>query len=81
MDMNNERQPELLDGRQLWKMYGLSIPWQRRARREGRGPKYLKIGRIVRYRRRDVEAFLDGHEVNPKKKHNKMNKNVRGGRK
>jgi hypothetical protein len=27
-------------------------------RYSGRGPKYLKIGRLIRYRNVDVEAFL-----------------------
>jgi hypothetical protein len=29
-------------------------------RLKGHGPKFLRIGRLVRYRRRDVVAYLDG---------------------
>ncbi len=28
-------------------------------RTKGRGPKYLKIGKLVRYRLRDLHSFLD----------------------
>ncbi len=29
------------------------------------GPKYLKIGRLVRYRTEDLEAFLNARTVDP----------------
>jgi predicted DNA-binding transcriptional regulator AlpA len=58
--------PELLNERQVWSCYGLSIPWQRRTRREGRGPRFLKLGRMVRYRRRDIEEYLSASTVEPK---------------
>jgi len=31
----------------------------RRWRREGRGPRFIRIGRLVRYRVLDVENFLE----------------------
>jgi hypothetical protein len=31
----------------------------RRWRRERRGPKYLKMGRLVRYRQSDLIAFIE----------------------
>lgn len=58
-----------MDSRQLLKEkevdgeYDLSISWLRKMRRLGGGPAFLKIGRMVRYRRADVEAFLDAHLV------------------
>ncbi len=27
---------------------------------QGRGPRFIKLGRCVRYRRTDLEAFMDG---------------------
>jgi Helix-turn-helix domain len=33
----------------------------RRWRREGRGPRFLRIGRLIRYRVSDLEEFLDKH--------------------
>ena len=35
----------------------------RKWRLQGRGPKYVKIGRLVRYKWRDVEAWLDSHTI------------------
>ncbi len=58
--------PELLTENQLWSRYGLSVSWQRRTRREGRGPRFLKLGKMVRYRRCDIEAYLAANTVEPK---------------
>ena len=38
-----------------------SEAWCERARWAGTGPAFLKIGRSVFYRRRDVEAWLEAH--------------------
>jgi predicted DNA-binding transcriptional regulator AlpA len=57
---------ELLTERQVWNRYGLSISWQRRTRRERRGPRFLKLGKMVRYRRCDIEAYLSANTVEPK---------------
>ena len=54
---------ELLTEHQVWNRYGLSVSWQRRTRRERRGPKFLKLGKMVRYRISDVEAYLLAHEI------------------
>ena len=35
----------------------------RRWRREGRGPRFVKIGRLVRYRQEDVEDFINESAV------------------
>jgi predicted DNA-binding transcriptional regulator AlpA len=32
-------------------------------RRQGRGPAFIRIGRSVRYRVRDLDAWLDAHVV------------------
>jgi predicted DNA-binding transcriptional regulator AlpA len=53
-----EHQDDLVTTEQLSKMTSTApITWVM-ARHEGRGPKYLKIGRSVRYRRSDIETFL-----------------------
>lgn len=31
----------------------------------GRGPRYVKMVRAVRYRRGDLDAWLDAHAVDP----------------
>lgn len=34
-------------------------------RQDGRGPKYVKLGRNVRYRRSDVEAYIRKNTIEP----------------
>ncbi len=55
--------PEILNERQVQETYGFSIPYLRRTRRERRGPRYLKVGKLVRYRKSDIEAYLAAHAV------------------
>ncbi len=33
----------------------------RKWRREGRGPRFIRVGRLVRYRLADVEEFLESN--------------------
>jgi predicted DNA-binding transcriptional regulator AlpA len=55
---------ELLKEQEVSARYSLSVPWLRRARRELRGPVFLKLGdRMVRYRAVDVEAYLAASAV------------------
>jgi hypothetical protein len=56
---------ELLTEREVAGRYRLSIGWLRRARVERRGPTFLRVGdRMIRYRRADIEAFLDSRIIN-----------------
>jgi predicted DNA-binding transcriptional regulator AlpA len=54
---------EVLNEREVGEEYGFTIPFLRRARRERRGPRFVKVGRMVRYRRADVEAYLSAHII------------------
>jgi hypothetical protein len=54
---------EILNEREVWEEFGFSIPYLRRARRERRGLRFLKLGKLVRYRRTDIEAYLSAHAV------------------
>ena len=54
---------EILNEREVWEEYGFTIPYLRRARRERRGPRFLKVGKLVRYRRSDIEAYLSANAV------------------
>lgn len=47
---------------------GLSQAWLRVARREGRGPAYLRIGRAIRYRTEDLDAYMSAHRVEPRER-------------
>lgn len=37
---------------------GKSVAWLQRARWAGNGPRYFKLGHNVRYRKRDVRAWM-----------------------
>ena len=50
--------PDLLNEHQVAKFLQLSVASVRRWRLFRTGPKYLKIGAAVRYRREDVESWL-----------------------
>lgn len=52
-----------LDERNAAPFIDLSIHYLRRARREGRGPAFIRIGRSIRYRVADLEKFLSAHRV------------------
>ena len=51
--------PELLNEHQVANFLQLSVASVRRWRLFRTGPKYLKIGAAVRYRREDVESWID----------------------
>lgn len=40
---------------------GVSAAWCERGRWAGYGPPFVKIGRLVRYRKVDVTAWIDQH--------------------
>ncbi|MBA3463711.1 MAG: helix-turn-helix domain-containing protein [Deltaproteobacteria bacterium] len=54
--------PDLLDERALAARLGVSCSTIQSWRYTSRGPRFLKIGRLVRYRRADVDAFLAASE-------------------
>lgn len=42
---------------------GLSVPTLQKKRSNGDGPRFLKLGRSVRYRLSDLDAWLDAAAV------------------
>ena len=44
---------------------GLSVRTMQKRRFERQDPPYLKIGRSVRYKLEDLDAFLAAHRVDP----------------
>jgi predicted DNA-binding transcriptional regulator AlpA len=54
---------DVLNEREVWEEYGFTIPFLRRARRERRGPQFIKVGKMVRYRRADIETYLSAHVI------------------
>ncbi len=49
----------LLDEYQLAERLNVSVALLRKWRRQGKGPPYLKLGTLVRYRLEDAELWLD----------------------
>ena len=56
---------KFLDETAVAREYGLGLPGLRKRRRLGLPPKYHRIGRMVRYKRDDIEAFLADCAVEP----------------
>ncbi len=48
----------LLQEKEVAQMLSCTVAALRRWRREGRGPRYAKLGRLVRYREADVDDFV-----------------------
>jgi excisionase family DNA binding protein len=56
---NNKDQWRLLSVEDVADYLGVPVATVRRWRYVGDGPRSLKVGRHVRYRREDVDAWLD----------------------
>jgi predicted DNA-binding transcriptional regulator AlpA len=60
--VNHERTRQealLLNEKTVAERLGVTVHAMRRWRFEGRGPRFIHVGRLVRYRPEDVEAWLD----------------------
>ncbi len=57
--------PTSLTERAAAEHLGLSVRTLQKRRFERQDPPYLKIGRSVRYRLDDLNAFLEAHRINP----------------
>lgn len=53
----------LLDTAQVARLFGIEPISLRTWRLKGVGPRFLKLGRSVRYRRSDLEAYLEERTV------------------
>jgi predicted DNA-binding transcriptional regulator AlpA len=51
--------PRLWDQKRLAAYLGKSTAWCERSRWEGEGPKFIKLGRHVRYKAEDVLEWID----------------------
>ncbi|MHB1926716.1 MAG: helix-turn-helix domain-containing protein [Leptospirillum sp.] len=56
----------LLSNGEAAEFLGLSPDTLPRWRWAGVGPSYLRVGRSIKYRRADLEAFLNESRVNPR---------------
>jgi predicted DNA-binding transcriptional regulator AlpA len=60
-----ERRREYLTERELAEMGVCSVRTLQLWRLLGRGPRYIKVGRAVRYRFSDVEGWLAARAITP----------------
>jgi predicted DNA-binding transcriptional regulator AlpA len=57
----NIQTAQLMSEREVAQMLNCSAKTLRNDRSMGRGPKWVKIGRLVRYRIEDVLAYIDAN--------------------
>ncbi|MBI3896451.1 MAG: helix-turn-helix domain-containing protein [Acidobacteria bacterium] len=57
--MNDNSLEKLLDEKELAQLIRVSIPTLRYWRSEGKGPRFRKVGQMVRYAPSDVTAWLN----------------------
>jgi excisionase family DNA binding protein len=55
---DNEAPSEFMDERSLCALLAISSVTATKWRAKAKGPPFIKVGRLVRYRRSDVEAWL-----------------------
>lgn len=56
----NAPPPALIDADEFARQLGVNVRTLRRMRHEGGVPKPIEIGNVIRWRRADVERFLQG---------------------
>lgn len=59
--MSDEKE-HLLDTRAAADFLDISYWWLVKARRSGRGPKFIKIGRATRYSKADILDFINNNK-------------------
>jgi len=57
--------PEMITRRQLAEYLGMTEPALSMMVNRRQGPKFIRLGRSIRYRREDVLAWLDARVVDP----------------
>lgn len=60
---NDNKPAEYLDERRLCALLGISSVTATKWRAKAKGPPFIKVGRLVRYRRRDVDAWLHANTI------------------
>ena len=54
---------KLLSDKEMNLIYGFSVKTLQNHRCQRTGMPYIKIGRMVRYRKKDVDHYLEQHKV------------------
>jgi hypothetical protein len=61
--METKRESELLREPEVERQYKFTGPWLRKTRRLGGGPPFVRVNRVIFYRRSDLDAFVAAHRV------------------
>jgi excisionase family DNA binding protein len=61
--INDNELAEYLDEKRLCALLGISSVTTTKWRVKAKGPPFIKVGRLVRYRRSDVEAWLRANTI------------------
>ena len=54
---------ELIDETKVSELTGIKVSTLQFFRREGRGPSYTKIGRLVRYQYADIVSWIQANKI------------------
>ena len=61
-----EAQEQLLSETAVAELFSLTTKFLQKRRWLGLPPKFVKLGKAVRYRKSDIEAYIKSCEVNPR---------------
>lgn len=53
-----------LNESEVARQIGISVSGLRKWRRDGKGPRAIRLGRLIRYLAQDVEQYLLDHAIN-----------------
>lgn len=63
MSISERTQSDLLRSDEAAKIIDRSESWLNQQRCKGRGPRYIRIGNSIRYRRTDLDSYLSSSTV------------------
>ncbi len=63
MSPMNPEPERLLTEDELAKLWGVTSSLLQKMRHEGRGPRFVRIGRLVRYRMSDVMRYVEENSI------------------
>lgn len=59
--MQTDEMKRLLSRDEVEELYGLSRRFLETAAARGDGPRIIRVGRLVRHRRKDIEAWIEAN--------------------
>jgi predicted DNA-binding transcriptional regulator AlpA len=61
----NSTETLILTESEAARLLGISVSGLRKWRKNATGPKWIKLGRLIRYRSEHVQSWLQAHEIEP----------------